>query len=88
MTKTTNEKLILNALIQNGKFCKVQYRDNDGNLSAAHGRTGVTKYKRTGKLELNDERYITFYDLSTGYVSVPKNSIVSVNGLNLRVAHR
>ena len=83
-----NEKVILNALIQNGKFCKVQYRDNNGNISSAHGRTGVKKYKRTGKLELNNDRYITFYDLSEGYVSVPKNSIVSVNGLNLRVAHR
>jgi hypothetical protein len=85
MTKTKSEKAALNALIQNGKFCKVEYIDNSGKQNRVHGRTGVVRYKKTVK---SVPDCITFYDLSSGFINVPKDAIVLVNGLNLRVNHK
>lgn len=85
MTKT--ESTVINTLIKNGKFCKIQYIDNTGNLKVAHGRTGVLKYKP--KSIIKDASHISFFDLlSNDFVAVPTGSVIRIHGLNLQVNHK
>ena len=79
---------IINSLIENGKFCTVEFVKKDGTLGRVHGRTGVKKYARGGSRTTDDSVYIMFYDLDKGYRNVNRETVVSVNGVNLKVKTR
>ncbi len=79
---------ILNAIIENGKICKVHFIKKDGTTGVVHGRTGVKKYANLTKPTEQDEKYIMFFDFVKGYRKVNRKSITMVNGLNLRITTR
>jgi hypothetical protein len=82
-----NNVNILNAMIENGKICKVEFVKKDGTIGTVHGRTGVWRHAK-GQRVTSTKRYITFYDFHKGYRSVNRNTIVSVNGLSLKIKHK
>jgi len=76
---------VLNAIVENGKFCKVEFLKKDGSVGTVHGRTGVKRYAKGGKRTTNDRDYIMFYDLNKGYRNVNRHTILKVNGVNLKI---
>lgn len=82
-----NMTTILNEVIENGKICKVEFVKKDGTIGTVHGRTGVWRHAK-GQRVTSTKRYITFYDFHKGYRSVNRNTIVSVNGLSLKIKHK
>ncbi len=79
---------VLNAIIENGKICKVEFIKKDGSVGVVHGRTGVHKHARGGKRTSSDDQYIMFYDFDKGYRNVNRQAITKVNGINLRITTR
>jgi hypothetical protein len=88
-TKGANDmNKVLNAIIENGKICKVEFIKKDGSVGVVHGRTGVHKHARGGKRTSSDDQYIMFYDFDKGYRNVNRRSITKVNGINLKITTR
>lgn len=85
-SKIRSDVTVLNNLIETGKFCKVQFVKKDGTIGVVHGRTGVHRHTKSGRVE-NKQGYITFWDCVKGYRSIKRDKILTVNGLHLRVAH-
>jgi len=79
---------VLNAIIENGKICKVEFIKKDGSVGVVHGRTGVHRHARGGTRTSSDDQYIMFYDFDKGYRNVNRRSITKVNGINLKITTR
>lgn len=79
---------ILNAMIETGKICKVEFIKKDGSIGTVHGRTGVWCHAKGGRRTSSNKQYIMFYDFEKGYRNVNRNKIISVNGLSLKTKHR
>lgn len=85
--KKLNVNMLLNGLIEDGKFCSVQFIKKDGSLGYVHGRTGVKKHTHGGARVSSPSEYIMFWDKVKGYRNIARNRIVSVNGHHLKIKH-
>lgn len=79
---------LLNHIVETGKICCVTFTKKDGSIGRVHGRTGVTRYiKYAGqhKRTSDPKQYIMFYDFQKGYRNVNRDTITTVNGINLKI---
>lgn len=79
---------ILNDIVETGKICKVEFIKKDGTVGSVHGRTGVWSKSKGGQRTSSTKKYIMFYDFHKGYRNVNRSTIVSVNGINLKIKHK
>jgi len=77
--------IILNKIIESGRFVTVEFIKKDGSIGHVHGRTGVKKHTKGGVRTSSDTEYIMFYDIHKGYRNVNRNTIISVNGERLSI---
>lgn len=84
----TDMNKVLNAVIENGKICKVEFVKKDGTTGVVHGRTGVYKHTKGGTRTSDNGDYIMFYDFKKGYRNVNRHTITRVNGVSLRIASK
>ena len=79
MKKVTRTELVELIKKSSGKILNVSFVKKDGSLRNLNGRTGVTTHLRGGKSCVDQDQYLSIYDLKAqGYRSVNKDTIEEV----------
>lgn len=74
-----NVEKILNS---NGKIFSVTFTKKDGTTRVMNARLGVKKYLKGGASTLNEDEYITVFDMQKlGYRAINRKTIIDVKGL-------
>ena len=73
---------IENILNSKGKIFTVTFTKKDGTTRVMNCRLGVTKHLKGGESTLNQNEYITVYDMQNkGYRAINRSTIIDVKGL-------
>lgn len=82
MENTQSEILATSILNSKGKFFTVEFTKKDGSIRILTGRLGVKKYLKGGESNLDADKYITVFEMSTKqYRAINRDTIISVKGL-------